>query len=163
MKIAVLGAGAMGPVLAEQLLKAGHEVLVYNQIISKANIIRTLGAEEVLSPTEAIYKADASIIVVSDTSQLRKLLLEETDRRAFDGKALLNGSVTKPEDIIDIALVVKESGGRFSTMSIMSDSGQPKNKFSDFIEGTNIEDKEFWTDLFIQALPDPTLGGDCIG
>lgn len=156
MKIAILGAGAMGPVLAEQLLKAGHDVLVYNQIISKTKELIAKGATEMLSPTEAIYKSEAAIIVAENTEQLNELLMVNTDRRAFEGKPLLNGSITDPEQTMEIALVIKESGGSFSAMSLTSGPDEFEHKLSDFIVGSSTEDQEFWTDIFVKALPDPT-------
>lgn len=146
----------MGTALAEQFLKAGHEVLVYNEIVAKTKVFMDMGAYVTVSPTEAIFKSDAAIIVMQDSSQMKKTLLENTDRRAYDGKPLLNGTITDPQEMTEIALVIRENGGRFSAMSITTQGDQIENRLNDFIVGSNPEEQKFWTDLFIQALPDPT-------
>lgn len=155
MKIAILGAATMGRILAERFLEAGHDVLVYNEIVANTRTLMEMGASMAMSPTEAINSADASIIVMQDSTQMKKLLLENTDRRAYDGKPLLNGTITDPDEMTEIALVIRENGGRFSAMSITSGPDQIENKLNDFIIGSNMEEQQFWTDLFIQALPDP--------
>lgn len=156
MKIAIIGAGMMGTTLAEQFLKSGHEVLVYNEVISKTKMYMAMGADPMMSPTEAIFKSDASIIIMQNSEELKSILLENTDRRAFEGKLLLNGTITDPEESTEIAVVINENGGKFSAMSITNNPGQIENKLTDFIIGPDPESQKFWTDLFIQVLPDPS-------
>ena len=76
MRVAVLGTGSMGTALAETLLKAGHEVVVYNRTASKMAPLVALGAKKVETPGDAIKTADATIVVLVDGSAVRDVLLD---------------------------------------------------------------------------------------
>ena len=60
MSIAFLGLGSMGSGIAANLLKAGHEVTVWNRSADKCDPLVALGAAAASSPLEAA--ADASVV-----------------------------------------------------------------------------------------------------
>ena len=64
MKIAFVGTGVMGKSMAGQLLKAGHEVVVYTRTKAKAAELLAAGARWADSPAEAARGADAAISMV---------------------------------------------------------------------------------------------------
>ena len=66
MKIAFLGLGNMGSHMARHLLKAGHEVTVWNRTASKADQLRADGATVALFPAEAVRGADIAITMLAD-------------------------------------------------------------------------------------------------
>ncbi|MFZ6649154.1 NAD(P)-dependent oxidoreductase [Undibacterium sp. TJN25] len=53
-RIAFLGTGLMGKPMAARLLQAGHEVIVWNRTISKAEELLPLGALVAASPMDAV-------------------------------------------------------------------------------------------------------------
>ncbi len=52
MKIGFIGLGIMGSRMAANLIKAGHELVVYNRTQSKAGPLVALGAKSANSPEE---------------------------------------------------------------------------------------------------------------
>ncbi len=71
MKVAFLGLGAMGQPMAANLLKAGHEVAVYNRSRDKAEALARQGAQIVDRP--AGIKADIAISMVADDAALEQI------------------------------------------------------------------------------------------
>ena len=70
MKIGFIGLGQMGAGMAANLLKAGHEVAVYNRTAGKADTLVRLGAKAQRS-VEAVCAADTVITMLSDDNALR--------------------------------------------------------------------------------------------
>lgn len=147
MKVAVLGTGVMGAALAEALISAGHETIVYNRSPEKTVPLVALGALSAATPTEAIAAADASIMVVHDAQGVRDLLLSDSARVALKGKKLLNAATTKPEEIIQLAHEVADLGGSLAEMSIMIGADQLRSKQGQFIYGCSDADATFWAEL----------------
>lgn len=73
MKIAFLGLGSMGEAMATNLLKAGHELTVYNRTASKAEPLRKLGATVATTPAEAVQDAAIAFSMVTDDAALQAL------------------------------------------------------------------------------------------
>ena len=76
MKIGFIGLGQMGAAMAANLLKAGHEVAVYNRTASKAEALVRLGAQAQRS-VEAVCAADAVITMLSDDDALEDVVFGE--------------------------------------------------------------------------------------
>ena len=57
-KIAFLGAGTMGSAMIPNLLRAGHDVTVYNRTLERARPLEGLGAKLAATPREAVNGAE---------------------------------------------------------------------------------------------------------
>jgi 3-hydroxyisobutyrate dehydrogenase len=66
MRVAVLGAGVMGVGVVHSLLRAGHEVAVWNRTASKAVDLASDGAVPASTIEEAVTGADAVITILFD-------------------------------------------------------------------------------------------------
>jgi 3-hydroxyisobutyrate dehydrogenase-like beta-hydroxyacid dehydrogenase len=66
MKIAFLGLGNMGEAIARHLIRAGHDVTVWNRTLSKAEPLRSEGAKVGQSPAEAVADAEVAITMLAD-------------------------------------------------------------------------------------------------
>jgi 3-hydroxyisobutyrate dehydrogenase-like beta-hydroxyacid dehydrogenase len=73
MKIGFIGLGQMGAAMAANLLKAGHEVGVYNRTASKAEALVRLGAQARRS-VEAVCAADVVITMLADDNALEEIV-----------------------------------------------------------------------------------------
>lgn len=65
-RIAMLGSGAMGTRVAQNLLKAGHAVVVYSRTAEKAQVLLHQGATYASTPRRAAEQADVVIAMVTD-------------------------------------------------------------------------------------------------
>ena len=66
MNIAWIGTGAMGVHMAQHLLKAGHQLKIYNRTPHNAKILLDLGAEFAPTPKKAVENADMVFSIVTD-------------------------------------------------------------------------------------------------
>ena len=75
MKIAFIGMGTMGAPMALNILNAGYDVVVHNRHRDKEKPVVEAGAARAASPAEAAAGADIVITCVSDTPDVRVILL----------------------------------------------------------------------------------------
>lgn len=78
MKIAFLGLGNMGLPMARNLLRAGHQLTIYNRTRSKAEPLRSDGANVAASPAEAVGGAEIVFTMVADDAALEQVMSEHT-------------------------------------------------------------------------------------
>ena len=72
MKVALLGLGNMGQGIAHNLLKGGHEVIVYNRTRAKADEMAKHGAKVADNP--AAIGAEVALTVVADDAALEHIV-----------------------------------------------------------------------------------------
>ncbi len=75
MKVAFIGLGNMGGHMARNLLRAGHEITVWNRTLSKADDLRAQGAKVAKSPAEAAQAAEALITMLADDHAVESAVL----------------------------------------------------------------------------------------
>lgn len=86
-KLAFLGLGVMGAPMARHLLKAGHEVTVYNRTASRAETwVAQHGGQHAATPREAAAGAEFVIACVGNDDDLRSICLGEDGAFAAMGK-----------------------------------------------------------------------------
>lgn len=79
MKIGFLGLGRMGHAMATNLLKADHELTVFNRTAEKAAPLRELGATVATTPAEAARTAEVIFTMVTDDAALLELTTGEAN------------------------------------------------------------------------------------
>ena len=75
MKVAFIGLGNMGSHMARHLLRAGHEVTVWNRTLAKAEQHRAEGARVAPSAGEAAKQAEAVITMLADDAAVESAVL----------------------------------------------------------------------------------------
>jgi 3-hydroxyisobutyrate dehydrogenase-like beta-hydroxyacid dehydrogenase len=66
MKIGFIGLGAMGRAMAQNLLSAGHELVVYNRTHARAEELHDRGARVAETPAEAAQGVEAVVTMIAD-------------------------------------------------------------------------------------------------
>jgi len=72
-RVAVIGLGGMGSRIAQRLLEAGHELVVWNRTPEKAKPLADLGAVAAESPADAARRAEVALTMVADPEALREV------------------------------------------------------------------------------------------
>lgn len=72
-KIGIIGTGLLGRAVAVRLLKTGHEVIVYNRTIKKAESLKEFGAEIASSPKDVAKACDLVITIVKDSKAVEEV------------------------------------------------------------------------------------------
>jgi len=75
VKIAFIGLGNMGSPIARNLMRAGHDVTVWNRTLSKADDLRAQGAKVAQSPGEAARDVEAVITMLADDAAVESAVL----------------------------------------------------------------------------------------
>ncbi len=75
--VALLGLGVMGSGMAQNLLKAGFSLTVYNRTRAKAEPLAAKGARVAETPKEAVSAAQVSLSMVGDDTASRAMWLGE--------------------------------------------------------------------------------------
>ena len=87
MKLAFLGLGRMGSGMARNLLRAGHEVTVYNRTREKAAELARDGARAAVSPGEACRGCEAAITMLADDPAVQEVVSGENGMASALGRA----------------------------------------------------------------------------
>jgi 3-hydroxyisobutyrate dehydrogenase/2-hydroxy-3-oxopropionate reductase len=108
MKVAFLGLGIMGRPMATNLVKAGHEVTVWNRTSGK----EVEGARTAASPAEAARGAEVIWTCVSDTRAVEGILFgpQGVHESLTQGQILVDSSTISPSATRKFAQRVGEHG-----------------------------------------------------
>lgn len=112
MKIGFIGTGIMGASMARNLLKAGHEVFVYNRTREKAERLRPDGAAVCGSVGECAAGRDAVITVVGFPDDVREVYFGAGGilEAASPGTVLADMTTTPPSLAREIAQAAQARG-----------------------------------------------------
>ncbi len=110
--VAFIGLGIMGLPMAGHLLAAGHPMTVYSRTAAKANPLVSRGATLVESPAEAARHADVVFVCVTDTPDVRDVLLADRGviHAAEKGMIVVDHSTISPAATRDMAKQLAEKG-----------------------------------------------------
>ena len=107
MKVAFLGLGIMGNSMAHNLVKAGHEVTVWNRTPKSVE-----GAHSAKSPAEAAREAEVVWMCVSDTAAVERILFaaDGVSTAQKPGAIVVDSSTISPAATRDFAARLRAKG-----------------------------------------------------
>jgi 3-hydroxyisobutyrate dehydrogenase-like beta-hydroxyacid dehydrogenase len=94
MKIGFLGLGKMGAGIAANLIKAGHDTLVWNRSAAKADPLLGLGARLTVTPRQCASGRDVVITMLADDAALHAVIQGEDGLMAGLGATGLHVSMS---------------------------------------------------------------------
>ena len=75
MRVGFIGLGKMGSAMARNLIKAGHELVLYNRTRRRAEELQPLGARVAETPAEAAHGVEALITMLADDPAVEDAML----------------------------------------------------------------------------------------
>jgi 3-hydroxyisobutyrate dehydrogenase len=87
-RVALLGTGIMGAPMARSLLRAGHQVRVWNRTTDKAKPLADEGAELAATPAEAVRERDIVVTMLADAPAVEQSVVESGSLDAIAGGAV---------------------------------------------------------------------------
>lgn len=104
-KVTLLGLGTMGNGMAQQLLKAGFDLTVYNRTAEKMTPLIAAGAKTAESPARAAQEADVILSMVSNDEASQQMWLGEHGAlsSAKEGTVLVECSTLSPAWVRQLA------------------------------------------------------------
>jgi 3-hydroxyisobutyrate dehydrogenase-like beta-hydroxyacid dehydrogenase len=111
MRVAFLGLGIMGRPMAANLVKAGHEVTVWNRSAGK----EVEGARVATTPAEAAQGAEVVWMCVSDTKAVEQVLFgpQGVENSLAEGMTIVDSSTISPSATHNFAARVKARGVQY--------------------------------------------------
>jgi 3-hydroxyisobutyrate dehydrogenase-like beta-hydroxyacid dehydrogenase len=111
MRVAFLGLGIMGHAMATNLVKAGHEVTVWNRTPGKL----VEGAGMAPTPAAAARGAEVVWLCVSDTAAVEQLLFgsEGVEQSLAEGMIIADSSTISPSATVKFAERVRAKGAAY--------------------------------------------------
>lgn len=115
MKYGFLGLGIMGGAMAANLLKAGHELVVWNRHPDKCGPLVDRGAQRAETPADVVAACDVTFAMLSDPAAAESVCLGPTGalEAMGPGKGYVEMSTIDPATSQDLAQAVIEQGGRY--------------------------------------------------
>ena len=77
MKIAFIGLGIMGKPMAKNLIKAGHELFVFDRNPAANEEMKAAGANICASSADTVKNVDLVITMLPNSPQVKSVMLEE--------------------------------------------------------------------------------------
>jgi 3-hydroxyisobutyrate dehydrogenase len=115
IKIGWIGLGKMGTPMAQQLIKAGYPLMVYNRSKAKEETLKLMGATVASSPGLLIQQSDVMIIMVSDDPAIREIFLAKDGLLSIKttGKIIINMSTVSPAISKEMASLCSQQGNHY--------------------------------------------------
>ena len=149
-KIGFIGLGIMGRPMAENLLAAGHELVVFNRTREKADELGKDGATVAGSPKEVAEQAGIIITMLPDSPQVEEILGGEDGvlEGLGEGSLVVDMSTISPVVTRELSAVVEERGATMMDAPVSGgDVGAQQGTLSIMAGGTE-EDFERAKPLF---------------
>ena len=126
MKIGFIGLGIMGTPMAENLIKAGHELCVYDHFEKKMDRLIAAGAKKASSAKEAAQGNEIVITMVQNSPQVKEAVLGENGvlEGAEKGTVLIDMSSIAPLASQEIHKACLEKG--IEMLDAPVSGGEPK-------------------------------------
>lgn len=133
MHVAFLGLGIMGRPMASNLVKAGHEVTVWNRTSGKT----VEGARVAASPAEAAVGAEVIWICVSDTKAVESVLFgpQGVHESLVAGQLIVDSSTISPSATRQFAERVRVRGAQYVDAPVTGSKVGAENGTLIFIVG----------------------------
>ncbi|GAA1587024.1 NAD(P)-dependent oxidoreductase [Kribbella sancticallisti] len=127
MDVSVLGLGQMGTAIAERLIRAGHQVSVWNRSKGKADSLVVEGAFELAAAHQAWDRSDVCITMVADSQALADIALAPGGGIAHTasgkGKTLIDMSTVSAEVSREVADAAAGAGVEYLRAPVSGNPG----------------------------------------
>ncbi|HEX9352039.1 MAG TPA: NAD(P)-dependent oxidoreductase [Gaiellaceae bacterium] len=146
--VAVIGLGRMGSRMARRLLDAGHELVVWNRTLEKAQPLVELGATAE-NPADATRRADATIIMVADPQALQDVT-EGPDgvaAGASEATTVIQMSTVSPAATARLASLLEPAGAGLLDSPVLGSLTEVESGTLKVFAGGPDELVERWTPL----------------
>ncbi len=128
-KYGYLGLGIMGRGMALNLVKAGHDVVVWNRSAEKCDELVAAGATKGSSPAEVVSSCDITFACVSDPEASKALVFGDNGvlHGVAGGRAYVDMSTIDPGTAQTIGAAIVEAGGRYLEAPVSGSKGPAEN------------------------------------
>jgi 3-hydroxyisobutyrate dehydrogenase len=137
--IAVLGTGLLGRAIAERLQAVGHTVVAYNRTATKALPLQAHGITVVGTPELAMVQADCVLLVLTDATAIRAVLLSPACSALLRGKTIIQMGTIRSGDSRAIQHEVEGCGGTYCEAPVLGSLAEAKAGTLFVMVGSTVE------------------------
>lgn len=114
-KYGFLGLGIMGAPMAANLVRAGHELTVWNRTPGKCAPLVELGAQQAATAAEAVAASDITFAMLADPAAAERVVFDSAGvlEGMSAGKGYVDMSTVDEITSRNIAAGIRAAGGRF--------------------------------------------------
>jgi 3-hydroxyisobutyrate dehydrogenase len=141
-QIAFLGLGVMGAPMALRLVRAGHQVAVYNRTAARTAALVEAGAQAAATPREAAAGKELVISIVTDGPDVEQVLVgpDGAAAGARPGTLFVDMSTIAPDAARQVGATLKQAGHRFLDAPVTGgDVGAREGKLSILVGGEDAD------------------------
>lgn len=147
MKVGFIGTGLMGQPMAQKLLDAQFSVVVYNRTQSKLEPLRQAGAEIADSPDQVIQASECVILMLTNASAIREVLLSQSSKQHLSGRTVIQMSTIAPSESREIHDDIVTAGGEYLEAPVLGSIPQVKSGELQVMVGASLEQFQKWSQL----------------
>ncbi|MFM9040915.1 MAG: NAD(P)-dependent oxidoreductase [Vulcanococcus sp.] len=111
-RLAFLGLGALGSPMAQNLLKAGYALTVFNRTAKRMEPLLQAGAKGSTDPARAVRDADLVLVCLSDDAAVTQVL-EQAQEALNAGSLVVDFSTISPATSQQLAAALAQSGSAY--------------------------------------------------
>lgn len=143
-QIGFIGLGIMGRGMTHNLLKAGHNVKVWNRTAARMDEFAAVGAQTASSPAELAARCDVILVCVSDTPDVEEVLFGENGVSAGvkRGTLVVDHSTISPQKTVEMAKRLNAQGVAYLDAPVSGGSEGAKNGTLSIMIGGEAADVE---------------------
>jgi 3-hydroxyisobutyrate dehydrogenase len=141
MHIAFIGLGNMGQPMAQNLLRAGHALTVYDVAPAPVAHLSALGASAANSPTDAARKAELIITMLPSSPHVREVYTAANGvlAGAKRGALLIDSSTIDPHTAREVATLAQNQGNAMLDAPVSGGTGGAQAATLTFMVGGEAE------------------------
>ena len=121
-RVAFLGLGRMGVLMAQHVLTAGHDLVVWNRSPGRAGDLVAAGAQEAASVGEAVAGADRVVLVLFGPDAVREVL-PDVVAAAAPGTLVVDSTTIGPDDAREFAATCASAQVRYVDAPVAGSTG----------------------------------------
>ncbi len=160
MQVGFIGTGLMGLPMAQRLVEDGIELIAYNRTPEKLEPLQKAGVKIAQQPIQAIAESDCIILMLTNASAIRSLLLSADAKPHLVGKTVIQMSTIAPKESIAIANDIIEAGGEYLEAPVLGSIPEAQSgKLIVMVGGTEAQ-FERWQSLLQNFGSEPLLIGE---
>ena len=150
MRVAFLGLGRMGVLMAAHVLSAGHELVVWNRTPGRAADLVAAGATEASSPADAVAGADVAVLVLFGPDSVREVLPQVVR----PGLLVVDSTTIGPDAARELGRLAADAGARYADAPVAGSVGPARAGTLGVLVGCDEAD---WPDVeaLVQLWGDP--------
>jgi 3-hydroxyisobutyrate dehydrogenase-like beta-hydroxyacid dehydrogenase len=151
----------MGVPMGQALLRAGHELRVYNRTRERAKPLLDAGARWCDSPAQVLEDSGVVILMLSDRAAIDAILLSDETRAQIAGRTIIQMGTIAPNESRAVRDAVLCAGGAYLEAPVLGSILEAKSSKLLVMVGADTDGQfDQWHDLFTAFGPNPVRVGE---